>query len=1147
MDKAVLRNFAIESRKDLMEKIDRKIKLFYIDEEFKKDNRGDVIVLSNDKHTLTLTKEDDLNRDKLIKRIVEYGYEQVVEEAAYTWFNRIIAIRYMEIHDFLPLTTDNQSIGIRVLSSVDNKPEPEILKFSNISRSDLNLEIDLNYYTQIKKDDDKFKYILLKVCNKIGKVIPQVFDGITDYIDLLLPDSLLSENGFVNKLLKVDENNFKEVEIIGWLYQYYNSAEKDKAMESKKAYKKNEIPYVTQLFTPDWIVKYMVENSLGRFWIENNGLDSSLKNDMSFFVDGNLKEKSKHYNPEEIKFIDPCCGSGHILVYAFEIFYKIYEKAGYNSSEIAEKILTNNIYGLDIDARASQLSILSVLLKAREYDKKLFNKPICNNLNIFEICEPLNIDSYSIDNLENDQYRKQVLYLIEKFKNAKEEGSLIKLEYNDYSGLRETLYDENSIFTLLLREKIIPIIKVAEILQDKYQIVVTNPPYMGNSYLSEKMKKFLLENYKEGKNDLCTAFMQIDLVEKNGYYGIINQQVWMFTVLYENLRSWMLNNRSIVNMIHLGTRAFEEISGEVVSTTSFVMSGKSDNETTGYFYRLVDVKDANEKMNIFKFKRDKIKYELNMEKFNLIQGNPFAYWLNEKIFNSFEKIAPLSENFECKVGLGTGDNEAFLRYWFEVSNEKVNKKWFPYNKAGGFRKWYGNQMYYLDWEDDGDRVKKCKNSYVRNPEYYFKESVSWCDISTGLLSARYYPSGFGFDSCSPSVFPLKNNSLKYILAFMNSKVAQMYMDILSPTIHYNTGSMSKVPLLITEDNEIIELVDKCIELAKDDWDSYETSWEYLKHPLLKYKTDNIENGNYRIEDLFLEWEKNCKSRFDSLKQCEENINKKFIELYDLKTDLNFEVEDKDISVRLADRETEIKSLISYSVGCMFGRYSLDQDGLVFADSCFEKSKYNKYIPDEDNIIPISDNEDVYYNDDIVARFKDFIKIAFGSKTLNQNLDYIAESLGKKGTESSDDTIRRYFLNDFYNDHIKTYQKRPIYWLFDSGRKNGFKCLVYLHRYDEQIVSKIRTKYLHNTLSIYLRTVEEIDYKLNNEELSTTDKRELQNKKVDLNGKITECNEYEEMVGNVANKMIKLDLDDGVVNNYAKFVDDNGKSILAKIK
>lgn len=1207
MDKNVLKKFAIESRQELMNKIENKIKLFYIDEEFSKEQKGDIYVLSNENTTLSLSKEEYQKRELLINRVKELSLEQVIEEAAYTWFNRIIAIRYMEIHDFLPLTKDNQSLGIRVLSSKDNLPDPEILKFTNLINPDLDIEFKKEEYVQLKDDNEKFKYVLLLICKKLGKVIPQVFDGVTDYIDILIPDNLLNDAGFITKVVtEIPEDNFNQVEIIGWLYQYYNQTEKDRVISAKKAYKKNEIPYATQLFTTDWIVKYMVENSLGRYWIEHldkaeiktfdwNNIDFNnftfntetklqkierLKSKWKYYIDKSEQEsgvqkeidglKKSNIKPTEITFIDPCCGSGHILVYAFEVLYDIYESAGYNKADIPELILKNNLYGLDIDDRAGQLSVLSVLLKAREYDKNIFNKEVVRNLNVMSIQESKTINENMIVGL-SDENKELVQYLVNNFSNAKEIGSLLILEDKDYSELVRELEQDSSIFGITLKEMLLPLIKLAEILTKKYDVIVTNPPYMGNSSMGESLKEYLMKNYKDSKSDLCTAFMEIKLVKNNGFLAMINQHSWMFLSSFEKLREKLIKNKVIDTMIHLGTRAFEEIGGEVVQTTAFVLRKQENNGFRSTFIRLVDYDNAELKeqtyLEILESKDKKYFYNVGVENFDKIPGTPIAYWISENIKEAFSKSIPLKEIGDTRQGMATSDNNRFLRLWYEIRIDKLGfncensiaaveskKKWFPYNKGGFFRKWYGNIEYIVNYENDGKEVKNYATELYRTPtrtiksiSEYFKDSVSWSKIGSGDIAFRYYPKGFVFDVAGCCIFTIDEASKYKLLGFLNSSVSNSILKVLSPTLNYEAGQIAKLPLLLEKINnmeqDIKQYVESNIELSKFDWNSFETSWDFKKHPLVKgiYELglDNDLSEKY-IEASYNEWEKECENNFNQLKANEEELNRIFINIYGLQDELTPEVADKDITIRKADREREIKSLISYAVGCMFGRYSLDEEGLIYAGGDFDINRYKTFKADIDNVIPITD-EAYYFGDDIVSRFKQFIEVVYGKETLNENLDYIAETLGKKGTETSEDTIRRYFVNDFYADHIKTYQKKPIYWLFDSGKKNGFKALVYMHRYNENLVPKVRLDYLHRLQNTYEKLLADTTYKLSTE-LSMTDKKEAQKRQADLNAKLQETKEYDEKIAHIANQRISIDLDDGVTVNYAKFQD-----ILAKIK
>ena len=1174
MDKAVLRNFAIESRRDLMEKIDRKIKLFYVDEEFKKDNRGDVIVLSNDKHTLTLTKEEDINRYKLLRRIVELGYEQVVEEAAYTWFNRLVAIRYMEIHDFLPFSKDNKSLGINVLSSKENEPIPEIMKFTVLSNQDLDLDINTKIFANLKNDDEKFKYILRAVCKKISGVIPQVFSGVTDYIDILIPDGLLSDNGFVNKLIKnIKISDFQDIEIIGWLYQFYNSEIKDETfLKLQKNIKidKEHIPAATQLFTPDWIVKYLVENSLGKLWLSAYP-NSKIRNQLKYYLE-NEKEKesvcSNSFSIKDIKVLDPCMGSGHILIYSFKLLVEMYLELGWTLSDAVNSIIENNIYGLDIDDRASQLASFAITMVARTYSKKYIN---INKMNVLSIQDSSFLNDELIeyvsdgDSIINDELN----HLKNSFIDAKEYGSIIVPQITNYELLEERLkkLEEKGISNIFEYayhsqfEQLRALIKQYKILTSKYEVVVTNPPYMGSGGMDLKLTTYLKNKYPNSKSDLFAVFMErcSFLTKEEYYYSMITQQSWMFLESFHDLREKIISSETIENMIHLGSGAFKGIIGAV--TTAFIIRKIHSDSYNGVFLRLVNYDDENQKQTELLKRNDSNVFYATNKKFKETPNNLISYWISDSFLSNFEKKS-IEDYADTKKGIMSGNNKLFVRSWFEVdinkigfhlsSAEEVFKssfKWFPITSGGPRIKWYGNLNDVVNLENEAYEITHLKdNNYrLRDNKYYCNESGSWSEIGGNQFSVRYIPTGISFGNGGPCCF--SKDHLLYIIGFLNSIVAKEYLFLLAPTVNFGPDQIKRLPLIIDESkyDEIKKICIENINLAKKDWDSFEISWNFELHPFLEFRSKNNSPHNDRIEDIYKSWEMNCNDRFIQLKNNEERINDIFINIYKLNNELKSSINTKDITIRNADKSREIKSLISYAVGCMFGRYSLDEDGLIYAGGKFDKSRYKSFLADEDNIIPISDNDNIYYNDDIVGKFIEFIRIAFGTNTLKDNIDYIAEVLGKRGTESSEETIRRYFVNDFYNDHLKIYKKKPLYWMFDSGKKNGLKCLIYLHRYDEQIVSKIRTKYLHNTISIYQRTIEEIDYKLSNDELSTTDKRELQNKKLDLNGKITECNEYDEMVGNVANKMIKLDLDDGVAVNYSKFVDDNGKSILAKIK
>ncbi len=1171
MDKTILKNFAVESRKDLMDKIERKISLYYVNENFDKSINGDLIVLSNDKHSITLTKKQSDNRDNLVKRIHELGIEQVIEESAYTWFNRLVAIRYMEINDYLPLTQDNQSLGFRVLSSQDNTLDPEILKFTNLSNTSLDIDFNPNKYSNLTNTDEKFKYVLLLVCKKLGKVIPQVFDGITDYIDLLIPDNLLSNGSVLDKLIKIPENNFKEVEVIGWLYQYYNQTEKDRAMSKKSAYSKEEIPYVTQLFTPDWIVKYMVENSLGRYWIEHGG-DESLTKNWKYFIKDNIAKTDVKILPTEITCIDPCSGSGHILVYIFEILFQIYESAGYSKQDIPELILKNNLYGLDIDDRAGQLSVLSVILQARKYDKNIFNKEIIKDINIISIQDSSGLDQYSLSNVPSE-IKSKVDYLVETFRDAKEIGSLLIVKNNDYLDVFKYL-EQNNLETIILRDPLKLLIKEAGILSNKYDVVVTNPPYMSNSLMTNKLKQYILDNYSIFKNDLCTCFVGNRLVKKSGFLGMITQHTWLFSEKYTKMRENIIKNYSVCCLNDLGPGAFDDISGEVVQTASFVFSN-SNKYTEGIYYKLNESQNKEQD-----FLNKKNKYLFNISNINKITGMVFAFWLSSKTINILYNEKTLGEFGAAKQGLSTTDNNRFLRLWHEIDFKKIdflcfscnsiierNSKWFPYNKGGRYKKWSPINEYVVNYENNGYEIKKSvmsKYPYLKNPDFvvkntdsYFKHGITWNDVSTSLFSCRLIPNGYIFADAGPMFF---SNDDELYLGYFNSNTFQFFANIICQGLHYSTGQIPKIPYIMPSNPDYIKyLVRQNIDIAKEDWDSDETSWDFKEYPLIRINKDLWDatavgasmqkyygkqlEVSCPLELCWLLYNGQCDEKFNQLKKNEEELNRIFIDIYGLQDELTPEVEDKDITIRNIDKLRDIKSFISYAVGCMFGRYSLDEEGLIYAGGEWDKSKYKTFIPDNDNIIPIADNNDIFYSDDIVGKFIKFVEITFGKDTLRENLDYIAETLGKKGIETSEETIRRYFLNDFYKDHLQTYQKRPIYWMFDSGKSNGFKCLIYMHRYNEQTISKIKVDYFLKVQESYRNQLAAVQERLNGVNgLTTAEIKELRNKEKDLTDKLKECKDYYEKLDHIANEMIKIDLDDGVKVNYAKF-----EAILAKVK
>lgn len=838
-------------------------------------------------------------------------------------------------------------------------------------------------------------------------------------------------------------------------------------------------------------------------------------------------------------------GSGHILVYAFDILMDIYRDSGYSDRDAAQSILENNLYGLELDERAYHLAYFALMMKARSFNRRILSKE--TKVNIFEIRESSPLKK------EHRQYLGKHVdlanYLVDSFKDAKELGSIINLDctleqLNEFNTYLSELKDKSESLGLVeqveihdLNDALKPLIKQAILLVQKYDAVITNPPYMAPNGLE---KVYVQNHYRDSKSDLCTVFIEKchSLLKENAYQAMITMHSWMFLSSFEKLRNKLLINNTIINMAHLGARAFDEIGGEVVQTTSFIFENNHIKDYQTSFKRLVDYNSQGGKED--EYLTDRNFYVSYSENFSKIPGSPIAYWVSNKLILNFDKYDSVSQFATGKVGLQTGNNSVFLRAWFEVRHKDItfhsdmSYKWYPYNKGGSYRRWYGNGEYVLDWENNGNKVKTYKGSFPRNTQFYFQSGLTWSDVATGLISMREMPAGMVFDTCAPCLFSNDKSKELQLLAFFNSKVAQQYMDLMSPTMHYTCGTLVNVPFANTDINTN-DFTKKCIHISKEDWDSFETSWDFAIHPLIKSHTSTI-------KEAFDLWNKECNDRFNTLKFNEEKLNRIFIDIYGLQDELDPYVEDKDVTVRKADLTRDIKSLISYAVGCMFGRYSLDVQGLAYAGGEFDDSKYKSYLLDKDNIIPICDEE--YFEDDIVSRFVQFVKVVYGSDTLEENLQFIANALG--GNASSREVLRNYFLNDFFKDHCNTYQvtgsgKRPIYWQFDSGKNNGFKALIYMHRYTPDLIARLRTTYIH-PLQSRLRTQIDLLIKQIDDASNTSEKVKLSKQLKKLNDQLLELNKYEEKIHHYADMMIDIDLDDGVKANYAKF-----QELLAKIK
>ncbi|MBT9757002.1 BREX-1 system adenine-specific DNA-methyltransferase PglX [Dorea longicatena] len=1128
-------------------------------------------------------------RDALVKAIqtkersyksYQEAFENVIEEVAYTWFNRLIAIRFMEVNDYLPS-------GVRVLSSENKaKKEPDLVT------TPFDTDLEFTSYEQDRiiqlKDDNKldelFRMLFIKQCNKLHDILPELFEKTDDYSELLLTISFTDPEGIIHHLINdiedvdfrindemyTDDGKIKadgQVEIIGWLYQYYISKKHDEIVNIYKGtVKKADIPAATQLFTTDWVVRYMVDNSLGRYWIERNP-QSKLAEKLEFFVtpkNGEIQFVDEKINPTDLTFFDPCMGSGHILVYAFDVLMEIYREVGYSDRDAALSIVENNLFGMDIDKRAYQLAYFAVMMKARSYNRRALTKGISNKLAVVE--ESNSIDKFACNGLTTDSEQNKIgEYLVEAYKDAQEIGTLQTIEKKDYKEFVEYLNNVESsagqidLFSTAWLNDTLPqmvqLAKQAEIMSNKYAVVCTNPPYMNK--LEGQLKKFVVDNYKAYSGDLFSVFIyrNFDYCKIDGYSAFMTPFVWLFIKTYEALRTYIIDSKAITTLVQMEYSAFEEAT---VPICSFVLKNGKATEKALCF-KLSDFKGgmAVQKQKVLEAIDNKgcgYFYEAVQSDFNKIPGTTIAYWISKNMLGAYEAGKNIGEIAFPKTGMTTGDNNRFLRMWFEVNinNAKFDvesakeaqcseKKWFPYCKGGGFRRWYGYNEYLVNWFNDGYEIKNnikangLKAASVRSENMYFKPLITWSAVTSGLFSCRYCFGGALFDSGGSSISVPQN--AYYLLSVLNGKIGQYVLDISNATINYQPGDIAGIPIIFEKVEQVESNAQLNIQISKTDWDSFETSWDFKKNPL-------VSGAANKISTAFEMWSKECAERFNQLKANEEELNRIFIDIYGLQDELTPEVEDKDVTVRKADLQRDIKSLISYAVGCMFGRYSLDEDGLAYAGGEWDNSKYDTFIPDEDNCIPITDEE--YFEDDIVGLFCAWLKKVYGEDTLEENLDFIANALGNKG-KTSREVIRNYFLTDFIKDHIKTYQKRPIYWLFDSGKQNGFKALVYMHRWNADTIGNVRVEYLHRIQRVYEKEItrmqEIIDNSHDNKEISNATKR-----KEKLQKQIKETKDYDAKIAHLALSRIDIDLDDGVKVNYEKVQTADGKKmqILAKI-
>ena len=1194
MNKTAIKNFAIWARNKLIADVSYDARLIGITEDgiakpLPQSFGGTQFFDIGTAEPYSISGEAVRQRSKLVEVIqqkeqdTDYktAYQYVIEEVAYTWFNRLIAIRFMEVNDYLPS-------HIRVLSSESGKLEPDLVTTPFDAELPFTAEEEAQIF-QLKQDnklDEVFRILFLKQCNALNEILPALFEKTKNYTELLLSLSVIDQDGVVYHLIHdIPEDDFNierggQVEIIGWLYQYYNTEPKAAAFAKNGKITKEEIPAVTQLFTPDWIVRYMVENSLGRLWVEGHP-ECGLKENWKYYleeaqqepeVQAKLVEIRKEYaalNPEEIKLIDPCMGSGHILVYAFDVLMQIYESAGYSQRDAAKSILEHNIYGLDIDDRAYQLAYFAVMMKARQYNRRILNGE--NTCHVYAIQESNSINRAHLkyfgarmDDIEKNAAKMQLEGLLDTLTDAKEYGSILNVESYNWDLLRRFVAAEDTDGQISMdsvgvedtAEQLNRLIDIGETMARKYWVTCTNPPYAGMSKMSGKLNNFVVKNYPDSKSDLFSVFIEKGnmMARQNGFNCMVTMQSWMFLSSFEKMRIKLLQTKTIATLMHMENMVMGIAFGTAVAV--FRNCHIDDYKGTYNLIKYADIENDTPKE--FPVYGNRFA-QVSSDNFSKIPGSPVAYWWNDFSIFNLDKI---EKYYESAGRNKTHNNELYVRNWWEVDD---TNRWQPYANGGAFRRWAGNDYDVVDWSETA-KESYASHGGLYNQKYTGKRGVCWNLITSYKNGFRLKHETHHYSSGAPTIIAREKNYDYLILAFLNSVVATELISMMNPTLNTTVNDVLGLPLSFDRQDVVEQLSESSVKKSQSDWDSYETSWDFKRNPLV--------SGN-SLSAAYAAWKQDCEDRFQQLKKNEEELNRIFIDIYGLQDELMPDVADKDITVhRLFDSKDdvpesmkgsnyvrtmrdEIGSLISYAVGCMFGRYSIYKDGLLFAGEPYslqafadklndrpgtisadelERAYRNEgvvvdemFFPDADNVIPITDEE--YLDDDIVSRLCAWLKAVYGADTLEANLDYIAKALGNKGSTSRE-IIRNYFLKDFFADHCKIYQKRPIYWLFDSGKQNGFKALVYLHRYTPDTIGNLRIDYLHKMQRVYEseinRMQDMMDHSGNAREVAAASKR-----KDKLAKQLKECREYDEKISHLALSRIELDLDDGVKVNYRK--------------
>ena len=1203
MNKAKLKAYAPQARKDFIAAVTARAQQIGLAEKNSSveiapaEKSGDFVIIAGQSWPAKISQQ----RANLIARIEEEGFAQTMEAVAYTWFNRFAALRYMEIHDYL-------SHGYRALSSREGGL-PEILNVApelaqNGGLPGLNAQQVIDLKLAGDKDGELYRLTLIAQCNALAKVMPFLFERIDNETELLLPDNLLLTDSVIAKLVAaIPEEDWQEVEIVGWLYQFYISEKKDQVIG--KVVKSEDIPAATQLFTPNWIVQYLVQNSVGRLWLMANPA-SLLKSDWPYYIEpaeqtpevqsqlnaliqSRMAEDGDSLNPETITVIDPACGSGHILVEAYEVLKAIYLERGYQLRSIPRLILEKNLYGLDIDDRAAQLAGFALLMKARADDRRLFDElPQLNvysiqsskNLNLPLLWRQLDLngqgkigvtsslfDEPQTDLVQviDDSHYHLIKNTLALFEQAQTLGSLIQVPAEHTEPLKDllaqlqTLIIEGNSFQKIAATTLIPFIRQGVILAMQFDAVVANPPYMGNKYFVETLRKFAENNYPRSKTDTFCMFIErsSSQLKLGGFAALVTIQNWMFLSSFEAFRQEFLRKYLITSLVQIGYNSFPEINSKVAQASAFCFQNTAPTLANSIYINLNSAQFSVDKQSLFLDKNDSMIFLVCQKDFLALDGAPVAYNLGAKILKILSNVTKVQDLADPREGINTGDNDRFMRFWSEISLEQLsvpnskhaeyraisrNKTWFPCNKGGAYRRWYGNNDFVVNWSNDGLEIRNLRNvdgallSRPQNTGYFFREGVTWSGLGQLGFSGRYFPNGFAFNSAGRSAFT-NGASIFTLLGALNSNLSNEILKVLAPTLSFTVGNIGRLPFDKCLGNSADRCVKEMIDLAKLDWDSAENSWDFKCFALLM---PNLKGRS--SEESWAQWQTHCNDVIGRMKALEEENNRIFIEAYGLQDELSSEVPEAQITLARADREKDSQRLISYVIGCMMGRYSLDEPGLIYAQAGnigFDPNRYNTFPADADGIVPITD--ELWFEDDAANRLDEFLLAVWDAETLEENKAWLAESLGQKGNETPQETIRRYIAGSFYKNHLQTYKKRPIYWLFSSGKQGAFQALVYLHRYNESTLARMRAEYVV-PLTGKIQSRIEMLKKDADAATSNAEKSKL-GKDIDkLGKKYVELLSFDEKLRHYADLRIQLDLDDGVKVNYGKFGD-----LLAEVK